>query len=288
MAEVYTRGTRRKTCPDHFVQNLKCLECSSAENEAVYPARRASRSDRFQTIRSRKAGDDLSRLAAREIATDKGCHFLLPLRVEEANVQSSTDELEHQLAGGPGPGHRRHVHRNPRQQRRELLMIRLDLSREPAWLDLGHGVRLKLAPLTTALMGSRKRRSGTSLNIRDDRLHRPLLRIRTRNPHHLAVGGVWLLVDRPALPVRAVRSKLVSLESAYWPSAPFSSSKRLAPGCRRRNASASRRNPPSNRIEMLDVFTLNRALPIPTWTDAFSGAIATRFADAGPASLNSA
>ena len=31
-------------------------------------------------------------------------------------------------------------------------MIRLDLSNEPAWLDLGHGVRLHLNPLTTAMM----------------------------------------------------------------------------------------------------------------------------------------
>ena len=31
-------------------------------------------------------------------------------------------------------------------------MIRLDLSREPRWLDLGHGVRLRVTPLTTALM----------------------------------------------------------------------------------------------------------------------------------------
>jgi hypothetical protein len=31
-------------------------------------------------------------------------------------------------------------------------MIRLDLSREPSWLDLGHGVRFRVAPLTTALM----------------------------------------------------------------------------------------------------------------------------------------
>jgi hypothetical protein len=31
-------------------------------------------------------------------------------------------------------------------------MIRLDLSNEPAWLDLGHGVRLHLQPLTTAMM----------------------------------------------------------------------------------------------------------------------------------------
>ena len=31
-------------------------------------------------------------------------------------------------------------------------MLRLDLSNAPAWRDLGHGVRLRLAPLTTALM----------------------------------------------------------------------------------------------------------------------------------------
>ena len=31
-------------------------------------------------------------------------------------------------------------------------MLRLDLTAEPRWLDLGHGVRLLVAPLTTALM----------------------------------------------------------------------------------------------------------------------------------------
>ena len=31
-------------------------------------------------------------------------------------------------------------------------MIRLRLSPDPQWLDLGHGVRLQLLPLTTALM----------------------------------------------------------------------------------------------------------------------------------------
>jgi len=31
-------------------------------------------------------------------------------------------------------------------------MIHLDLNNEPAWLDLGHGVRLHLRPLTTAMM----------------------------------------------------------------------------------------------------------------------------------------
>jgi hypothetical protein len=31
-------------------------------------------------------------------------------------------------------------------------MLRLDLRREPFWLDLGHGVRLRVRPCTTALM----------------------------------------------------------------------------------------------------------------------------------------
>ena len=33
-------------------------------------------------------------------------------------------------------------------------MIRLNLKREPRWLDLGHGVRLRVGPLTTALMAA--------------------------------------------------------------------------------------------------------------------------------------
>ena len=33
-------------------------------------------------------------------------------------------------------------------------MIRLNLSREPSWLDLGHDVRLHVAPLTTSLMAA--------------------------------------------------------------------------------------------------------------------------------------
>ena len=31
-------------------------------------------------------------------------------------------------------------------------MLRLDLTSEPRWLDIGHSVRLRTAPLTTALM----------------------------------------------------------------------------------------------------------------------------------------
>ena len=33
-------------------------------------------------------------------------------------------------------------------------MIRLDLSREPRWLDLGHGVRVHVGPLATSLMAA--------------------------------------------------------------------------------------------------------------------------------------
>ncbi|MBK5911468.1 hypothetical protein CCR85_08185 [Rhodothalassium salexigens] len=33
-------------------------------------------------------------------------------------------------------------------------MIRLNLSREPQWLDLGHDVRVRVAPLTTGLMAA--------------------------------------------------------------------------------------------------------------------------------------
>jgi hypothetical protein len=33
-----------------------------------------------------------------------------------------------------------------------LTLLRLDLARTPAWLDLGHGVRLNVEPLSTALM----------------------------------------------------------------------------------------------------------------------------------------
>jgi hypothetical protein len=44
-------------------------------------------------------------------------------------------------------------------------MIHLDLNNEPAWLDLGHGVRLHLHPLTTALMvASRNDRAVAALS----------------------------------------------------------------------------------------------------------------------------
>lgn len=39
-------------------------------------------------------------------------------------------------------------------------MLRLDLKRRPAWVDLGHGVRLKCEPLTTAVMAAAKRDFG--------------------------------------------------------------------------------------------------------------------------------
>lgn len=36
-------------------------------------------------------------------------------------------------------------------------MLRLDLSPEPRWFDLGYGVRLKMVPLTTAVMLSARK-----------------------------------------------------------------------------------------------------------------------------------
>ncbi len=51
---------------------------------------------------------------------------------------------------------RHHAARQPAQRRRQLRlrppMIRLDLKREPHWLDLGHGVRVQVRPCTTALV----------------------------------------------------------------------------------------------------------------------------------------
>ena len=40
----------------------------------------------------------------------------------------------------------------PLNSRKFPIMLKLDLTAEPRWLDLGHGVRLRVAPLTTALM----------------------------------------------------------------------------------------------------------------------------------------
>jgi len=46
-------------------------------------------------------------------------------------------------------------------------MLKLDLSNEPAWLDLGHGVRVHLRPLTTALMVA-ARNDPTVQNLPED------------------------------------------------------------------------------------------------------------------------
>jgi len=46
-------------------------------------------------------------------------------------------------------------------------MLKLDLSNEPVWLDLGHGVRVQLRPLTTALMVA-ARNDPAVQNLRED------------------------------------------------------------------------------------------------------------------------
>ena len=50
-------------------------------------------------------------------------------------------------------------------------MLRLDLTAEPRWLDLGHGVRLRVAPLTTALMVAARSDAAVEA-LPDDRLRR--------------------------------------------------------------------------------------------------------------------
>ncbi len=48
-------------------------------------------------------------------------------------------------------------------------MIRLDLKKEPCWLDLGHGARVHVRPCTTALvMAARAERHGLTLDGRED------------------------------------------------------------------------------------------------------------------------
>ena len=63
-------------------------------------------------------------------------------------------------------------------------MLRLDLTAEPRWLDLGHGVRLRAAPLTTALM----------VASRSDRRRRGAARHRLRR----GAGAGLRQGDRPA------------------------------------------------------------------------------------------
>jgi hypothetical protein len=44
--------------------------------------------------------------------------------------------------------------RPDRNQLGEDEMLRLELTAEPRWLDLGHGIRLRVAPRATALMAA--------------------------------------------------------------------------------------------------------------------------------------
>lgn len=46
-------------------------------------------------------------------------------------------------------------------------MLRLDLKREPAWLELGHGVRLQVRPCTTALMMAARVAAAREASVQD-------------------------------------------------------------------------------------------------------------------------
>jgi hypothetical protein len=47
-------------------------------------------------------------------------------------------------------------------------MLRLDLKREPYWLDLGHGVRLHVRPCTTALVMAARAAVARGANAQPD------------------------------------------------------------------------------------------------------------------------
>ena len=51
---------------------------------------------------------------------------------------------------------------------RGMLMIHLDLKREPHWLDLGHGVRVHVRPCTTALMMAARAEVQRAISSTDD------------------------------------------------------------------------------------------------------------------------
>jgi hypothetical protein len=71
-------------------------------------------------------------------------------------------------------------------------MIRLDLKREPHWLDLGHGVRLHVRSCTTALMMAARAEVCTAPGFSD-----------TRQPY-----AAWCVVAVAAIQVRLVSAGL--------------------------------------------------------------------------------
>jgi hypothetical protein len=80
-------------------------------------------------------------------------------------------------------------------------MIRLDLKREPHWLDLGHGVRLHVRPCTTALMMTGSCEHDARLSQLEARSREPLQSVRTKSVTPIArriirTGDVG--VERPA------------------------------------------------------------------------------------------
>lgn len=48
-------------------------------------------------------------------------------------------------------------------------MLRLELARKARWIDLGHGVRLEVEPLTTAVMASARRDSAVAASFAESR-----------------------------------------------------------------------------------------------------------------------
>jgi predicted RNA-binding Zn-ribbon protein involved in translation (DUF1610 family) len=91
-------------------------------------------------------------------ALRRGLHLHRPCRLSAApphrDFRTAGRAGHLRLAGGARQRGGPNVHRNPDQRSGGLLMIRLNLTAGPEWLDLAPGLRLQVAPLTTAVMVS--------------------------------------------------------------------------------------------------------------------------------------
>ena len=96
-------------------------------------------------------------------------------------------------------------------------MIRLDLKREPHWLDLGHGVRLHVRPCTTALvMAARAATARAARALPDDGAAGTLTAAFVKTLARLAVDGWEGVGDESGQPV-AITPEGIDALMDLWP-----------------------------------------------------------------------
>ena len=96
-------------------------------------------------------------------------------------------------------------------------MIRLDLKREPHWLDLGHGVRLHVRPCTTALVMAARAATAREANaLPDDEAAGTLTAAFVKTLARLAVDAWEGVGDADGAPA-AVTPEGVEALMDLWP-----------------------------------------------------------------------